>query len=185
MKTEFLKGLGLEDDVIAKIQAESGKDVEAEKQKTKEATTQLETANTKIGEYEKQIGEFKKIDPNKLQEKINDLEKQIADRKKADDEAIKEKNYTERFEKATGEKKYLNDFTKKGIYEEFKTAITDAANSGKNDADIYGALIKDREGIFASENPGVDVPGVGSGDNTSKITDDQIRAVMGLPPSKK
>lgn len=31
MKTDFLKGLGLSDDVIAKIQAESGKDVEAEK----------------------------------------------------------------------------------------------------------------------------------------------------------
>ena len=31
MKTEFLKGLGLEQDVIDKIMAENGKDIAAEK----------------------------------------------------------------------------------------------------------------------------------------------------------
>ena len=34
MKTEFLKGLGLEQDAIDKIMAENGKDVAAEKAKT-------------------------------------------------------------------------------------------------------------------------------------------------------
>ena len=37
MKTEFLKELGLEQDAIDKIMAENGKDVEAEKAKTKKA----------------------------------------------------------------------------------------------------------------------------------------------------
>ena len=37
MKTEFLKGLGLEQDVIDKIMAENGKDIAAEKAKTTKA----------------------------------------------------------------------------------------------------------------------------------------------------
>ena len=37
MKTEFLRGLGLEQDAIDKIMAENGKDVAAEKAKTTKA----------------------------------------------------------------------------------------------------------------------------------------------------
>ena len=37
MKTDFLKGLGLEQDVIDKIMAENGKDIAAEKAKTTKA----------------------------------------------------------------------------------------------------------------------------------------------------
>lgn len=37
MKTEFLKGLGLEQDAIDKIMAENGKDIAAEKAKTTKA----------------------------------------------------------------------------------------------------------------------------------------------------
>ena len=37
MKTEFLKGLGIEEDVTAKIMAENGKDIEKEKKAKEEA----------------------------------------------------------------------------------------------------------------------------------------------------
>ena len=37
MKREFLEGLGLEKEVIDKVMAENGKDIEAEKTKTKNA----------------------------------------------------------------------------------------------------------------------------------------------------
>ncbi len=184
MKVEFLKSLGLDDEIISKIQAESGKDVEAEKEKTRNVQKDLDAANNKISGYETQIKDLKSVDTEGLKNRIKDLEKQIDDRKAADDAAIREKNYTERFEKVTGERKYLNDFTRSGVYEEFKTAITDKANDGKNDSDLFEALVKDREGIFASTNPGVDVPGMGNGGGTDKIDENQVRAVMGLPPLK-
>ena len=60
MKTEFLKGLGLEDEVISKIMAENGKDIEKEKQKAAEATTKMEAANKKVSEYETTIEDLKK-----------------------------------------------------------------------------------------------------------------------------
>ena len=40
MKRDFLEGLGLEKDVIDKVMAENGKDVEAEKAKVKAAESQ-------------------------------------------------------------------------------------------------------------------------------------------------
>lgn len=40
MKAEFLKGLGLEQDVVDKIMAENGKDVAAEQAKTTKAVSE-------------------------------------------------------------------------------------------------------------------------------------------------
>lgn len=48
MKTEFLKGLGLEQSVIDQIMAENGRDVEAEKAKTAGKAEELENANKTI-----------------------------------------------------------------------------------------------------------------------------------------
>ena len=49
MKQEFLKSLNLSDDVIAQIQAENGKDVQAEKDKAKKVQDDLTALNAKIG----------------------------------------------------------------------------------------------------------------------------------------
>ena len=58
MKTEFLKGLGLEQDAIDKIMAENGKDIAAEKAKTTKAEgerdkykSQLETATESLEKF--------------------------------------------------------------------------------------------------------------------------------------
>ena len=48
MKTEFLKGLGLEQDVIDKIMAENGKDIAAEKAKTTKAEGERGTSKTSL-----------------------------------------------------------------------------------------------------------------------------------------
>lgn len=52
MKTEFLKGLGLEQAVIDQIMAENGKDVNAEKEKTKAAQEQLTELKGKLKEFD-------------------------------------------------------------------------------------------------------------------------------------
>lgn len=56
MKTEFLKSLGLEQDVIDQIMAENGKDIKSEKDKAKEKLDalqeQLDTAQTTLKGFE-------------------------------------------------------------------------------------------------------------------------------------
>lgn len=158
MEVEFLKKLGLSEDIIAKIQTESGKDITKEKEKTKKALDDLAAANGKLSEYEGKIAEFEKQDAAGLARQVADLQKIIDDRKTADDAALREKNLAERFERVTGERKYLNDFTKAGILSEFKAALEDKANGGKSDADVFDTLTKDREGVFINKNQAPDIP---------------------------
>lgn len=174
MKTEFLKGLELTDEQIKAIQAESGKDVNAEKEKA-------DTLEKKLKAAEDSIAELKAMNAEGLQRKIGELETQIAARRAEDERAANEKALFERFEKAAGNSKFVNELTKNGIFQEFKSALKSEENKGKADGDIYSALTKDREDIFASRNPAVDIPGI-SGD-AGKIADEEIRSVMGLPPA--
>lgn len=184
MNREFLKGLeGLTDEAVDRIMAENGKDIEKEKGKAKELQNQLQAANDALSALQNEIGELKKENPAELKVRISELEQQIADRKAEDEKAVYEKNMLERFEKAVGEGKFVNDITRNGIYAEFKAALEDKANKGKGDGDIYEAITKDREGIFASDNPAVDIPGTGE-EVARQVEEAEIRAVMGLPPKK-
>ena len=48
MKTEFLKGLGLEQDAIDKIMAENGKDIAAEQAKTDKVKSERDNYKTQL-----------------------------------------------------------------------------------------------------------------------------------------
>lgn len=158
MKNEFLKGLGLSDEIIEKIQAENGKDINAEKAKTNALQKDLDNEKEARGKLENEIGELKKADPKKLQETIDDLEDKIRKRTEADEQAKQNKALAERFSAVAGEKKFLNDFTKNGVLAEFKEALGKDENKGKGDKEIYEGLVKDREGIFANPNTSADIP---------------------------
>lgn len=110
MKTAFLKGLGLEKEVIDEIMAENGRDVEAEKTKAKDLQTQLDTANNTIKERDKQLEDLKNSpdNPEELKKQIQ----QLQDDNKAKDEAhqkeIKELKVNSALEKALTNAKAKN-----------------------------------------------------------------------------
>lgn len=161
MKTEFLKSLGVAEDVISQIMAENGKDIEA----TKGKYADYDTLKTQVKAYETDIATLKAnlTDTTKMQETITALETQIAENKESELKSIYEKNVSERFTNVIGQTKFVNDITKNGIFSEFKAALEDTANTGKADKDVLDTLIKDREGILANPNPGVNIPGMGAG----------------------
>lgn len=66
MKTEFLKGLGLEQAAIDAIMAENGKDINVEKEKYKTLEGQLTDVRTKLKAFEG-------VDVGDLQKKVADL----------------------------------------------------------------------------------------------------------------
>lgn len=154
MKTEFLKGLGLEDEVIAKIMAENGKDIEKEKAKVTELNGKLETANKKVSEYETTIDDLKKSAAGNedFKKKFEELEQKIADEKaeaeRKEQEAKEEAALSERFKTVVGENKWRDELTEKAVYSEFKNSLKDEANKGKGDKDILDALTKDK-GYFS------------------------------------
>ena len=136
----------------------------------------------RLSDYETQINTLKASadDSETLKNKISELEKAIADRKAADDAARDAAVLNERFDKVSADKKFLNDYTRNGVIAEFKNALLLEENKGKGDAEVFAALIKDRDGIFASDNPPATIPGTDPiGADT--LDDAHVRAVMGLP----
>lgn len=161
MKTEFLKGLGIADDVISQIMAENGKDIESTKAKFADYDTLKATVKT----YETEISNLKasETDNAKLKLDLETLKQQIKDNEEAGSKAIFEKNMQDRFNSIVGEGKFINDMTKDGIYTAFKSEIEKPENNGKGDSAIFEALTKDKANIFANPNPGVNIPGMGAG----------------------
>ena len=59
MKTEFLKGLGLEQDVVDKIMAENGKDIAAEKAKTAKAESERDNFKDQLATATESLEKFR------------------------------------------------------------------------------------------------------------------------------
>lgn len=70
MKTEFLKGLGLDDEIVKKILAENGKDVEAEKTKTADIQAKYDTEKQTRKTLESKVSKLEKIDAEEMQRTI-------------------------------------------------------------------------------------------------------------------
>lgn len=152
MKTEFLKELGLTEEQIGKIQAESGKDVQKEKDKAADIQAKLDEANNQITALNESIkgseGDAQKI--KDLQAKVEGYEKAEKDRKAAEEAAAKEAGIRARFDGLKGANQYLNEGTETWILNEFKKALDVKENAGKSDADIYASVIKDKN-VFAGK----------------------------------
>ena len=93
MKTDFLKGLGLSQEVIDKIMAENGKDIAAEQKKTEKAVQerdsyklQAESLETQVSEANEEIQKFKDLDIDSIQKAADDW-KQKAEKAKSDADA--------------------------------------------------------------------------------------------------
>lgn len=185
MKREFLKSLGLEEEMIDKIMAEHGKSISIEKAKGDDLTSKLEASNTKIAEYETKIANLEKVstDSTKVQEELDNLKKSIAENEakakaKAEDEILT-KNITSAF----GDKKFVNEYTKNAIVNDIKTALKDSNNAGKSAKDLFEELTKDKEGIFDNPNKGVSTPPTGDV-NTELVKENHDRELLGLELKK-
>ena len=185
MKTDFLKSLELSDEVIQKILAENGKDIEKEKEKTKEALDKNKTLTENIEKLNNDITELKNSNANAddYKKKFEELQKKIEDDEKAEKEAAEDKALTDAITAVFGEKKFTSDYVRNGIIADMKTEIAKAENKGKGYAEIFESLTKDKEGIFANPNGPANMTGMN--DKDPDITDNTAREVMGLPPLNK
>lgn len=181
MKADFLKGLGLEQDVVDKIMAENGKDVAAEQAKTTKAEGERDNYKDQLAT--ESLEKFKDVDPAAMQSEIENLNKQLKD--KDEEYAAKEAD------------RIFSDTVKEAIKsaggrnEKAVMAMLDmeALKASKNQSeDIKKALetVKESDAyLFGSDEPFMNAVGAtgGSadvgGDNLSAI-----RAAMGLPTNK-
>lgn len=180
MKTEFLKELGLEKEVIDKILSENGKDVEAEKSKVAKVEGERDKYKEQLETATEKLEQFKDVKPEELRETIEKLEQDLKDKdadynaKEADRIFIEEVNKAIKDAGGRSEKAVLSMLdiealkTSKNQTEDIKKALESVKES---DAYLFG----ENEPI---NNPVVGATG-GTGGADSRVS--TLRAAMGLP----
>ena len=134
------------DEQISGLLDINSKDIGKHKTAAETASADLKKAKDTIEELEKNAK-----DAAALQKTIDDY-KAADEKRQADAKAAAERTERlSRFDKAHGEaskdRKWLNDFTRDGIFAQFEKALTDDANKGKSDVQIYTSLVNDEKGV--------------------------------------
>lgn len=159
MKKEELLNIGLTEEQVSKIFAMNGLDVENAKKKLQsdldDAKKQLSEAQTTITALESSKG-----DTAAIQAELDKYKQAESDRQKAEQEAAEHAKLLERFNAAKGDKEFSSEFTQNGVLEAFTKALADPANTGKGDAELFTSLTKDKEGVFKSAHPSVNMGGI-------------------------
>ena len=148
MTREEIKGIlpDITDEQLKSVLDINSTDIGKAKKDYEAVSGQLATAKTTI----KQLNDAKS-DYDDIKRQLGEY--QVAEQKRKNDElqAQKDAAIRSRFDKLHGERKYLNDFTQQGIFNEFKAALEKDESVGKSDADIFEGIVK---GIIIPERRG-------------------------------
>lgn len=134
------------DDQIKAILDINSHDIGKYKTAAETAQGELKTAKETIEQMEKNAK-----DASALQKTIDEY-KAADEKRQAEAKAAAERSERlGRFEKAHEEtakgRKWLNDFTKDGMFAQFEKALADESNKGKSDVQIYNSLVNDEKGV--------------------------------------
>ena len=146
MKRDFLKEIGLADDVIDKIMAENGKDIESVKAKYADyddIKSQLETAKATLDK-------FSDYDQTK-----NDVAKWKAEYEKAVKEGEQKIRSMERqglVKDYLGGKKFVNELTKEALSAKLLAALDQEDSKGKSLDDLFKAATDGMSNIIVDDN---------------------------------
>jgi chromosome segregation protein len=187
MTREELKNLieGITDEQLKAILDINTADIGKAKKNHDEIQKENETLKNNIDDLKDKIknlsedlenAEDAKAELEKLQKEIKEKdEKEKAD--KADAEL------TTAIEAVLGEKEFTSEYARQGLISDMKTEIAKPENKGKGYAEILDAFTKDKNGIFVNPNQPADMSAMGAVENN--VNENQMRAVMGLAPTKE
>lgn len=177
MKREFLEELKLEADVIEKIMAENGKDINSAKAKFAD----YDDLKAQLAKANETLEKFSDYDQTKA-----DVEKYKAEAETARKEAEQKFARLElqaKIKDFTSGKKFVNELTRNAINSELEKALEDGKNKGKSLDDLLKEMTDGKENIFLDEKkPTPPVVDKMAGGNTDNYDDALARKVMGLPP---
>ena len=147
----------------------------------KKARDDLKTAKDTIATLEAAKG-----DTEALQAELDKYKQADEARQKAEQEAAAHAALVERFGKVKGDREFSSQFAESGLLDAFNKAISDPANTGKGDKELFDDLTKDAAGIWKNpQQETVKVPGVTGSWADADNNERMMRKVMGLPPEKK
>lgn len=158
MKKEELLEIGLTEEQANKVFAMNGKDVENAKGKLQK---DVDTMKSQLAEAKETIAtlEANKGDTAALQAELDKYKQAEEQRKQEEKDAAERAKILERFNAAKGDKEFSSEYAEKGVLDAFSKAIVDPANTGKGDVELFASLTHDKEGVFKSAHPPVNMGG--------------------------
>lgn len=186
MKRSFLEDLGLEKEVVDKIMAENGKDIENAKADYDELKAELKTANATIADRDNQLKELKDSvkDNEDLTAKIAELEKQNKDEAKNHKAEIESLKINNAIDKALATFKAKTPKAVKAMLDMENIKLDEDGNITGIDEQVKAiAEAEDTKYLFDSAAPNFKgtVPGYGADDvdpKTDKMTYSQMCAYL-------
>ena len=134
------------DEQINELLNINSRDIGKHKKAADDANAELKTAKDTIENLEKNAK-----DASAIQKTIDDYkaadEKRQAEVKAAAERADRMGRFDKAHQETAKDRKWLNDFTKEGIFAQFEKALADDANKGKSDVQIYNSIINDDKGV--------------------------------------
>lgn len=187
MKREFLKAFeGLTEEAITQIMAENGRDIEKAKGEADDLKKQLSDSEKTISDMKGELDTLKQKGANaeEWENKYNDLAQKLDDIEKEKAEKIKAENISKRYLAAAVDKdgnplEWAHEAIKNDYLEKFKAAISDKANEGKSDADIFKSLTQNDGSAFKTVSGVQTLPGA-KGISGEGMSDAQINSIMGI-----
>lgn len=134
------------DEQISDLLDINSRDIGKHKTAAETAQGELKTAKETIANLEKNQGDVAALQKTIADYKAAD-EKRQAEAKAAAEHAERLGRFDKAHAEASKDRKWLNDFTRDGIFAQFEKALADSANTGKSDVQIYNSLINDEKGV--------------------------------------
>lgn len=135
---------GFSAEQMAWAMKERGIEKETDKSEMEKLKTTLADKEKELSETNEKIKAFDGTDVKlkELTDKVADYEKTETERQQAELQAKTDAEFTDRFNKARGDRNIKHPLIEKGRLEEFKAAFTDEQFKGKSDAEILEAIVK-------------------------------------------
>lgn len=132
MQREYLKGLGLEDEVINKVMAENGKDVTAAKQQLSEVEAERDGLKSQLTQRDKDIDDLKKDSgtSEELKQQITDLQQKNKDLESNYQSKIAETKKNSAIDLALASAKARNPKAVKALLDRDKLELTEEGLKG-------------------------------------------------------
>ncbi|EAC9743159.1 scaffolding protein [Listeria monocytogenes] len=155
MQREYLKGLGLEDEVINKVMAENGKDITAAKQQLSEVEAERDGLKSQLTQRDKDIDDLKKDSgtSEELKKQIEDLQQKNTDLESNYQSEIAETKKNSAIELALASAKAKNPKAVRALLDNDKLELTDEGLKGLDEQ--LGALQESDAYLFAQESENV------------------------------
>lgn len=154
MKREFLKELELTDEVIDKIMAENGKDIEKHKTQSETVRAELDTVKGQLAEANKQIEGFKDLDVDGIKKAADEWKEKYETAEKDYRAKVAEMEFDNLLGGKLADVKFTSEYAKKGVFEEIKGKGLKVENGSILGFDeVFNAIKEAQPNAFESDNP--------------------------------